>query len=380
MAYTEEQLRSFSIYQLRYIAHQVGVKAPTTKKSEELVNHIIAIQNGDEEPYFPKTKLGRPLKSNLVNNEDTAGAIISMDTCDGKGKIVFNNSNLIVNNGETSIIKGYVIETKEQEYYVISYDNPVMLERVAWIPAKFVDKRRLRNGHYVAVEVVNKNEKNLPMAVSIKEVEGQQYKGFYNEQFEYKKVSFDKDRYFSFSGGTVFYGDRVIFSGAKHDLLNYVLRLTNEVYNYCESVVLMGLNLTPDKVSQLRKVDNVEMFYSLFSDNYDTQYFTYKLAVDHAKRLAELGKRVILIVANIENLYDNLEMSEKDKNASLKSLYGLARNFEDAGSFTVIGTCSQEFYDNNKDFEDYIDLHIKQIDKQNFEVENLRLKRDGEPL
>ncbi len=375
MVYTEQELKGFSIYKLRQIAHQVGVKSPTTKKSEELVNHILAIQSGEEEPYFPTKKLGRPLKENTYFEEKNIGFIMCADTSDISGKIIFRNS-VLTRDLEEEFVKGYFIETMEKEYFIVNLDNPLMIQRVAYVPAKLVDRRRLRVGHYVKVQVMDRGENELPVAVAIVEIEGQQYKGFFNEQFEHKNICFDKDRYFSFPTGTVFYGDRVLFSGDKHSLVKVVLNLTNEVYNYCESIVLLGLNMTPEKINQLKNFSNVEMFYSLFSDNYETQYFIYKLAVNHAKRLAELGKRVIFIVANIDNLYDNLEMSEIDKNASLKSLYGLARNFSDVGSFTVIGTCSDEFYNKNKDFEDYIDMHIIKKDKT-LELDNLRAKRDG---
>ncbi len=377
MFYTEDNLKGLSIYQLRYLAHQVGVKAPTTKKSDELINEIIAIQKGELEPYFPQKKLGRPVKNNNFAIDSNTGAIISLESNTIDNKLQFHNDLTCDNLDTKLLIKGYVVESKDGEFFVVNYDESTNLQQVAWLPNKLLDSRRLRNGNFVEVETIVRGDNQLPMVLSIKEIEGQQYKGFYTEQFEHKKLSFDKDRYFSLMGGTVFYGERVIFTGDKHRINNYVLKLTNDIYNYCESVVFLGLNLTLDKVNSLKNNQNIELFYSLFSDSYDKQYFTYKLAVNHAKRLAELGKRVIFIVSNIESLYDNLQMSDRDKNISLKSLYGLARNFDGVGSFTIIGTCSQEFYDNNKDFEDYIDACFRQISKTDFEYINIKSQRDS---
>ena len=64
--YKEQNLQQLSIYELRTIARQIGVKSPTTKKHSELVESILKIQNGEERAF--STKKGRPPKViNFVN-------------------------------------------------------------------------------------------------------------------------------------------------------------------------------------------------------------------------------------------------------------------------------------------------------------------------
>ena len=63
--YSFEQLDKLTIYSLRGKAREVGVKAPTTLKREELIKEILLIQSGGKEPYV-RTAKGRPLKENCT--------------------------------------------------------------------------------------------------------------------------------------------------------------------------------------------------------------------------------------------------------------------------------------------------------------------------
>ena len=41
------QLKNLGIYDLRTIAREIGVKSPTTKRHDELVDSILKIQKGE---------------------------------------------------------------------------------------------------------------------------------------------------------------------------------------------------------------------------------------------------------------------------------------------------------------------------------------------
>ena len=60
--YSKEALQNLGIYELRNVARQVGVYSPTKYKKEILVDKILAIMQGDEQPYVKKTNQGRPAK------------------------------------------------------------------------------------------------------------------------------------------------------------------------------------------------------------------------------------------------------------------------------------------------------------------------------
>ncbi|MBR2330222.1 MAG: Rho termination factor N-terminal domain-containing protein [Clostridia bacterium] len=60
------QLYEMNIHALRNIAREVGVKSPTTLKKKELIDEILQMESGNQQPCIP-TKKGRPPKSNGAN-------------------------------------------------------------------------------------------------------------------------------------------------------------------------------------------------------------------------------------------------------------------------------------------------------------------------
>lgn len=54
-----------SIYELRNLAREKGVRCPSKKKKLDLINEIIQIDNGSKQPYIKTTNQGRPLKKTL---------------------------------------------------------------------------------------------------------------------------------------------------------------------------------------------------------------------------------------------------------------------------------------------------------------------------
>ena len=64
-----EQLGKLGVYELRKYARAVGVRTPTAKKSAELIDEIVRIKEGLQEPYFPLKRRGRPCSKIFTDNE-----------------------------------------------------------------------------------------------------------------------------------------------------------------------------------------------------------------------------------------------------------------------------------------------------------------------
>lgn len=70
MQYTKEELNEFSLYSLRELGREIGVKAPSTLKKEQLIEQILSVLSGKIEPTF--SMRGRPkLKKNFSTQEVT---------------------------------------------------------------------------------------------------------------------------------------------------------------------------------------------------------------------------------------------------------------------------------------------------------------------
>lgn len=65
---SREYLENFGIHELRLRGRELGVKSPASKRKEELINEIIAIENGQKSAY--RTNMGRKPKKTGVFNEE----------------------------------------------------------------------------------------------------------------------------------------------------------------------------------------------------------------------------------------------------------------------------------------------------------------------
>lgn len=70
MEFTAEKLMSMNLHDLRKIGSKIGVRAPTGKNKQQLVNAILDVSSGRVLSY--KTNVGRPSNtaSNEVNSEE----------------------------------------------------------------------------------------------------------------------------------------------------------------------------------------------------------------------------------------------------------------------------------------------------------------------
>lgn len=65
--YTKQDLESKSIFEMRALAKEVGVSAPTKLNKADLVNLVFKISNGEMEPPAAPRR-GRPKKAKTQKN------------------------------------------------------------------------------------------------------------------------------------------------------------------------------------------------------------------------------------------------------------------------------------------------------------------------
>ena len=145
----------------------------------------------------------------------------------------------------------------------------------------------------------------------------------------------------------------------------------------------------------LKKVsgDKGEMVASNFDEPPESQTLAAEVAVERAKRLVEMGKDVFILVDSITRLARayNLAIPTSGRTLSggfdpaalypVKKLFGAARNIEDGGSLTMIGTCLVETGSRMDDliYEEFkgtgnMELHLdrKLADRRVFPAINLQ--------
>lgn len=85
-----ENLEELGIFEIRNLAREVGVYSPTTLKKQELIEKILRVLNGKDEPYIKKTKQGRPPK-NITSMNNLMDVIVPSKLFETKKEMSLNN-------------------------------------------------------------------------------------------------------------------------------------------------------------------------------------------------------------------------------------------------------------------------------------------------
>ncbi len=119
-------------------------------------------------------------------------------------------------------------------------------------------------------------------------------------------------------------------------------------------LILLLLDERPEDVTELRRAaPDAEFLSSTFDEEAARHVRLAELAVAHAKRLAESGRHVVVLVDSLTRLLRAYQLTSESpvKSSSmpdpgaltaLKRLFGAARNTEEAGSITILATVPVE--------------------------------------
>ncbi len=117
-------------------------------------------------------------------------------------------------------------------------------------------------------------------------------------------------------------------------------------------VVLIGER--PEEVTHMAREVKGEVIASNFDEKAETQTMVAELALERAKRRAELGENVVILLDSITRLARAYNLVVPPSGRTLsggldpvslyppKHFFGAARNFEEGGSLTILGTALVE--------------------------------------
>jgi len=121
--------------------------------------------------------------------------------------------------------------------------------------------------------------------------------------------------------------------------------------NYKGVILMVALiGERPEEVTDIRRSVKGEVLASNFDETAENQTRMAELCLERAKRLAEVGKDVIILMDSVTRLARAYNMVVPPSGRTLsggfdpvalyppKHFFGAARNFEDAGSLTIIAT------------------------------------------
>ncbi len=358
-----EIVKSLGIYELRGLARVLGIKSPTTKVRETLIENILVtlVKGKPSEPQM--SRKGRPFKK-LAHLDN----IVSM----------IANQPVVEVNYET-------VSEFNQELPIFSYKGEKLLKvsgvlRHGKVSSYFVD---LKKGYHVFVPQDLMNLKKLTTGDFI---EGVAFKINDNQQYYIKELTKangtlfkdyslmenqDNDQvlpseFLHWEKFKILKGGRNIFVSDDPLYIDNSLKTILSCMENEDSVnIFLGLNLCfEDEMFISSK--NIITFSSQYLSSAEDGFNRVLDVINMISRLASQGKNIILIVYDItlilsviDQKFDVDDKSSIQSRILLKKLISLAEAKRDGSSTTLIATIRKDDTDNQILKNDLIRISVK---------------------
>ena len=330
--YSEYALRQMSIYDLRNFARDAGVSSPTIYKKEELIEKVMNIFKGKEKPHLRKTMQGRPPKApnskkielnRPINNYKTFFGEQSKDDIELKDISILKDDSYKPENAKYTLnnpfkaknifteesykyedtaeescaveeIEGYVFNLNDSSSFILPGSRCANAEKAVLIANEDIIKHNLQSGDYIKCVY-----KVLSIDKSKKFVDLINVSNFINGNIVVNNISED-----SFNDINILNKNIKLLKGKNNIILTednseYWYKSVKNIKNAYKVGVLLNAN---EEVTEIEKQYFDEVFYSLKEDTAKQNIVALKLAIDRAKRISELGKEVMLMVSDINNV------------------------------------------------------------------------------
>lgn len=344
-----DRLESLSIFELRDFARKIGVFNPTVLKKNDLITAIQDVQSGKVEPHIAKTKQGRPPKEiGRLASIFMPAEVTNIPTVEEKRyehveePLKFCCDLEKPEDGEPILYKGY--------FELLATEDGLLRKKIDWsdkpfercfLRSKTIKKYNIKPGDEVVCNAYYIADDRPLLADTILSINNI---AFNEEVFERpdfdslpyiysnKKIEFKDDNLSSIS---VSYGDTIfVHNDSVINFVNFAVKMAIDNSHCFDKYVYLSPVSKGDKFHLLRQFPD-ELYLATFTDSFSTQQRTAFMAINRAKRLAESGKNVCLIVQDILEL---ASLDNNDPDGALrisKDILSSSKNME-KGSLTII--------------------------------------------
>lgn len=367
------KLEGKGIHSLRQLGRVVGVYSPTNKKKEELIEGILAIARNESDPA-PRSTRGAPPKSaeyDAALLEDIekcrryfAGLITSEDQpAEADEKLIIESQPVQGDDGE-QVYSG-VLEFSEKFWFVRTQNMQVTSKCDVFMHVTFVNRFHLRTGDLIVCKAKRRRENECPGVTFIISVNGTSPDKLRRTGFEYLTPCYpDRRLTLEYDGcsltervidlfSPIGCGQRALIvsppKAGKTTMLKHVAGALMRNHPDVNVIVLL-IDERPEEVTDIkRSLQGASVVYSTFDRGDNHHIHTAALTLEHAKRLVEAGKDVVILMDSLTRLtraYNAVTSSGRTLSGGLdpqaivepKKFFGAARNIEGGGSLTIIAT------------------------------------------
>lgn len=340
-----EQINSLGIYELRGLARALGIKSPTTKLRNQLIDEILtALETGEVvEPRL--TRKGRPFKQ-LVHLEDIVS--FAKDNNDGFDNIAILNQDVpqfTLKPASIEKMTGVLKTDKKPAYFIdLKTHNKVFINE------QIMQSFNLQNYDLLCVEAYEINENKQFSAsklLSINNVPASRYEA--KAQVNLAKVMPSKFLYLE--KGEILLGGRnhIITSGPL--FMNNTLKELLGCLNSQNAInVFVGLNLCYEDRFYVFGCKNLISFTTDYLSNSGVAQEMVQDALNFVQKMVLIGNNVnvvlydsatIMTILNQNIGEDKSAINVIEENQLFKKLFALAGAYENDLCVTIIATCDE---------------------------------------
>lgn len=373
---TESELRKYldllPISTLRIAGRTYGVAKASVYNKDILIDYIVEVVSGDKQPA-PQSKRGAPVKQNFLDPAvaaklDEYKRLFAQKAAAEPAESAQLGVSCRERAPDEAVFTG-ILEITPGGYGFLRAKNcqPSNNGSDVFIAAPLIHALRLREGDFVACTAKPRVKNDSPAINEVLTVNGlpvgkyEQRPVFDSLTAEYAK---EQIRLSEGNGETALRildlfvpigkGQRALIiappKAGKTTLLKNVARAVAEEHREISLIVLL-IDERPEEVTDIRSsIPNAEVVYSTFDEGADHHVRAAQLTLAHAKRLAEQGKDVLILLDSLTKLtraYNYITEStgktlsgglEAGSLAEPKRFFGAARNTVEAGSITILAT------------------------------------------
>lgn len=359
-------LNGKNIYEVRNLARAFGVNAPTAERKHALILRIIGAASGMSDPE-QRSHRGARVKASDASGESIAQLQSIIDECKRKmpydyravepGKSSFHDS------AESSRTYGYkdeaytgIAENCGKGYWRLCLQNEDTYMDFPEIDEKLIKDFNIREGDMISGYVAQAQGER-PRLMQIAAIEGRAPVFVERRRFEELAAEYPCERYdLSGSENAVFRaadilcpvgkGQRVLVLAPSGTGKTAFLQEFGKSVAKKAHVICLLLGQRPEENGEYKAaVAGSCVFSEAFDSTFERRVRAALLAAERAKRLAEAGQDVVLLVDSLRAYVQASEKLSGDRESGLlngKRLFALARKLSGGGSLTVIATYPDE--------------------------------------
>lgn len=368
-----EFLDTLPLSTLRILGRHSGVGHASSNNKSVLIDELIKILTG-KQPPAPRSNRGAPAKQTYLDPAimQKLAEIKQIGEADARER----DSIFEVASGDMDTVSPFdspvytgILEITQGGYGFVRARNcqPSATGEDVFIPAPLIHSRSLREGDFIACTAKPRQKNDAAAIEELLGVNGLPVGGYENRpHFDALTAQYAREK-IALSEGCgdlslrildlftpIGKGQRALIiappKAGKTTLLKSVARALSEHHREIVLIVLL-IDERPEEVTDIREsVPDAEIVCSTFDEGAEHHVRAAHLALEHAKRYAEQGKDVFLLLDSLTKLtraYNYLsENSGKTLSGGLeagalaepKRFFGTARNTKEAGSVTILAT------------------------------------------